>query len=331
MLCSDTTESVTDALLEWFHQHKRNLPWRQNKTPYRVWVSEVMLQQTQVKTVVPYFERWMKRFPDVNALAEAPLDEVLKMWEGLGYYRRARLLHAGAKEVIETHGGRLPENYEGLLRLPGIGTYTAAAISSLVFDENVLAADGNVKRVAARLFALPGVVTEKVARDNLSPHLPRGRAGAFNEALMELGATLCTPKAPLCSSCPISKDCLAFQRGEVSSFPEPKKRRKVPHLKRYALVYQRGDSLYLRQRGESEMLGGLWGFPLAQDAPAGERLEEVQHAYTHFKITVTPVLVDTEPGDGEPVPLTSISELALSKLDHKILRTLTNAQAALLP
>ena len=310
---------MTDGLLEWFYLNKRDLPWRRDKTPYRVWVSEVMLQQTQVATVIPYFERWMKRFPNVDALAEAPLDEVLKMWEGLGYYRRARLLHAGAQEVVRDYGGRLPENYDALLELPGIGTYTAAAISSLVFNEDVLAVDGNVKRVAARLFMISGVVTEKAAKKNLLPHLPRGRAGAFNEALMELGATVCTPKAPLCQSCPVSENCAAFRRGQVARFPEPKARKNVPHLERYALAYQRDDALYLRQRSESEMLGGLWGFPLTEDLPKGKRLKEVQHAYTHFKITVTPVLVEEEPEDAEPVSLASISGLALSKLDHKIL------------
>lgn len=313
---------MTEALLGWFHRHKRALPWRQGRTPYRVWVSEVMLQQTQVGTVVPYFERWLERFPDVSTLAEAPLGEVLKAWEGLGYYRRARLLHAGAQEVVRDYGGRLPERYEDLLRLPGIGTYTAAAIGSLAFNEDVLAVDGNVKRVAARLFALPGVVTEKTVKDHLLPHLPRGRAGEFNEALMELGATLCTPRSPLCHTCPISEDCAALQRGRVADFPQPKAKKKVPHLKRYALIYQEDSSLYLRQRSQNEMLGGLWGFPLVEDAPAGKRLNIVRHAYTHFKITVTPVLHEEQPEDAEPVSRTSISKLALSKLDHKILQGL---------
>ena len=310
---------MTGELLRWFHQHKRDLPWRRERTPYRVWVSEVMLQQTQVATVIPYFERWLTRFPDVSALAEAPLDDVLKMWEGLGYYRRARLLHAGAQEVVENYGGRLPERYKALQGLPGIGTYTAAAIASLAFNEDVLAVDGNVKRVASRLFTLSGIVTEKRAKEKLLPHLPIGQAGAFNEALMELGATICTPKNPMCETCPVSQNCAAFQRGQVASFPQPKEKKKVPHLKRYALICQKNDSLYLRQRGENEMLGGLWGFPLVEDVPAGKRLRAVQHAYTHFKITVTPVLVDDIPQDSEEVPLTRIPELALSKLDHKIL------------
>ena len=318
---------MTDTLLEWFHVHKRDLPWRQKRTPYRVWVSEVMLQQTQVKTVIPYFGRWMNRFPDVGALAGAPLGEVLKAWEGLGYYRRARLLHAGAQEVVEDYGGHLPDRYEALLGLPGIGTYTAAAIASLAFGEDVLAVDGNVKRVAARLFALPGVVTERTAKENLSPHLPRGRAGEFNEALMELGATTCTPKSPLCPSCPVSEDCAAFREGQVARFPEAKVKKKVPHLRRYALVHRSGDSLSLRQRSEDEMLGGLWGFPLTEDAPVGERLSEVRHAYTHFRITVTPVLVYEKPQDSRCVRLTSVFELALSKLDHKILQVLARRDA----
>ena len=172
-----------------------------------------MLQQTQVATVIPYFEQWLLRFPTLEALAAAPLGDVLKAWEGLGYYRRARLLHEGAKQVVTQHGGALPKRYDALLKLPGIGPYTAAAVASLAFGEQVLAVDGNVKRVAARLFCLSGEVGARDAETHLGPHLPATKAGAFNEALMELGATVCTPRSPRCEACPVSGLLWSLQGG----------------------------------------------------------------------------------------------------------------------
>jgi A/G-specific adenine glycosylase len=276
-----------------------------------------MLQQTQVATVIPYFERWLSRFPTVEALATAPLSEVLKAWEGLGYYRRARLLHEGAKRVAERGG--LPEHYGELLKLPGIGPYTAAAIASLAFGEPVLAVDGNVKRVAARLFRLTGAVRTRDVEEQLEPHLPEAEAGAFNEALMELGATVCTPRSPRCEVCPVHAHCEAFQTGQVAKFPEPKPRKRVPQLHRFAFVCQKGDALWLRERAETEMLGGLWGFVLSEDEPTGKRLEPVRHAYTHYKITATPVLVEAPPEVGVWVKLSGIETLPMSRLDYRIL------------
>lgn len=308
-----------ESLLSWFAESARALPWREARTPYRVWVSEAMLQQTQVGTVVPYFGRWLERFPTVEALAAAPLADVLKAWEGLGYYRRARLLHEGAQVVVRDFGGRLPETYAELLELPGFGPYTAAAVASIAFGERVLAVDGNVKRVAARLFRLPGEVKAKDAQSRLGSQLPAREAGAFNEALMDLGATVCTPRAPRCGACPVSGHCEAFRKGEVAQFPEPKKRRAVPQLHRYALVCLRGNALWLRERAQTEMLGGLWGFVLSETEPEGVKLRAVQHTYTHLKVTATPVLVETPPEEGRWVERTELERLALSKLDHKIL------------
>ncbi len=307
-----------DELLAWFTARQRLLPWRKARTPYRIWVSETMLQQTQVATVIPYFERWLTRFPTLAALAAAPLEDVLKAWEGLGYYRRARLLHAGAQRVVEAYGGELPDTYDELLELPGIGPYTAAAIASLAFGEAVLAVDGNVKRVASRLFCLPGEPTPRTVRVRLEPYLPPTQAGAFNEALMELGATVCIPRTPRCSECPVSRDCSAFQAGRVGEFPHPKVRKQVPHHRRFALVYQQEGKLWLRKRAENEMLGGLWGFVLSDSAPQGQQLEPVQHAYTHFKVTATPVLIATPPEVGTWIELSCLPSLAMSKLDYKI-------------
>jgi A/G-specific adenine glycosylase len=320
--------SLTEALFAWFDRHRRMLPWRASRTPYRVWLAEVMLQQTQVKTVAPYFERFVARFPHLRALAAAPLDEVLKLWEGLGYYRRARLMHQAAKVIVEEQGGKFPTRYADLLRLPGVGRYTAAAVASIAFGERVLAVDGNVRRVAARLFMLPGRAGEAQIEFQLAPHLSAERPGDFNEALMELGATVCL-RRPACSRCPLTAYCQAFQSGRVKEFPTPKPKRAVPHHRRYALVHVQGGAIWLYQRGEDEMLGGLWGVPLSAERPRGRALGVVKHAYTHFTLAVTPVLVPHPPERGEPVPQAKVAQLALSTLDRKVLGSIEkDAKAA---
>ena len=312
---------MTEDLLEWFDRVKRDLPWRGSRTPYRVWLSEVMLQQTQVATVIPYFERWLKRFPDVHALADAPLDDVLKAWEGLGYYRRARSLHRAAQLVAYERNGVFPDSYEGWLTLPGVGPYTAAATASIVNGAAVVAVDGNVKRVAARLFLVAQPDPDTV-RDRLSPYLSRTRPGDFNEALMELGATLCG-RAPRCLLCPVQAHCGAFAAGRTAEFPAPKRRAERPHYERYALVDIDERGVWLRQRSEDEMLGGLWGFILSDERPEGEVLTPVEHAYTHFSQTVTPVLTSLgEDAEGERVEVERLDELALSTLDKKIWKVL---------
>ncbi|HEX7022826.1 MAG TPA: A/G-specific adenine glycosylase [Trueperaceae bacterium] len=314
---------MTSRLLSWFRASARDLPWRVRREPYRIWVSEVMLQQTRVAAVVPYFQRWMARFPDVARLAEASQDEVLKLWEGLGYYRRARMLHRAAQVVVGEHGGELPRTYRELLALPGIGPYTAAAVASLAFGEPVLAVDGNVRRVAARLFALPGKVTDAMVRERLGPHLPRFDAGAFNEALMELGATVCSPSSPNCRACPLAGNCLAFRSGRVGDFPQAAAKKELPHLERLALLQVCGDRLWLERRPDEGLLGGLWGFPLGEGEREDDiRLPEVHHAYTHFRITARPVVRNAAApaGEGGFFEIREIGALALSRLDHKILR-----------
>ena len=313
---------MTQDLLEWFQINKRDLPWRKNRTPYRVWLSEVMLQQTQVKTVVPYFERWLKIFPDVRALARASLDDVLKQWEGLGYYRRARNLHRAAQLVAFERNGVFPEGYEGWLELPGVGPYAAAAISSIVNAERVVSVDGNVKRVAARLFLIEDVPDAKDVRERLTPYLPQENPGDFNEALMELGATICT-KRPMCTFCPIQDDCEAYAAGRTDELPVKAKRKTKPHYERFAIIQLKNDALWLRQRSQDEMLNGLWGFVLVDAKPQGKTLAKVKHAYTHFSLEVTPVLTEVaEDAEGEFVNLKAIDELALSTLDKKILEAL---------
>lgn len=283
-----------------------------------------MLQQTQVATVIPYFEKWLKKFPTVQDLAKAPLDEVLKQWEGLGYYRRARNLHKAAQLIIDAYNGVFPKTYEDWLELPGVGSYSAAAISSIVNGEKVLVVDGNVKRVAARLFTLKGEVTEKVVKKKLEPFLPENTPGDFNEALMELGATICTPRNPKCLFCPINKSCKAYQKEQVDKFPTAKAKRHLPHRHKYAIVCIENNAIWLRERGEKEMLSGLWGFVLLDDLPKKvQALSTIHHSYTHFKLTVTPIISKIPKGaEGAFIHLNKINTLALSTLDYKILKVL---------
>jgi A/G-specific adenine glycosylase len=318
---------VTHELLEWFAKNKRDLPWRKKRNPYRVWLSEAMLQQTQVKTVIPYFERWLTTFPTVQSLANAPLDDVLKLWEGLGYYRRARNLYNAARIVVFDKKSIFPKTFESWKELPGIGSYTAAAISSIVNNEKVLAVDGNVKRVAARLFMIAGEVSEATAKKKLELYLPETNPGDFNEALMELGATLCTPKNPKCLFCPVTKRCKAYQQGKVANFPTAKVKKRTPHYHKYALVYFKDKTLWLRQRTEHEMLSGLWGFVLVDEQPKRAKpLTDVKHGYTHFSLTVTPVISSLpKKVDGKFIVLDELDTLALSTLDYKVLEVLRKA------
>ncbi|HMP75937.1 MAG TPA: A/G-specific adenine glycosylase [Kiritimatiellia bacterium] len=300
--------ALQEALLAWYAASARDLPWRRRRTPYRVWLSEIMLQQTRVDQVIGYYRRFLRRFPSIRALAAAPSGDVLKVWEGLGYYTRARQLHAAAKKIAAEHGGRFPRELDAIRALPGIGPYTAAAIGSLAFGHHAAVVDGNVIRVLTRLFAIADDVGKPSARravqalaDDL---LPRGRAGAFNEALMELGATVCTPRAPRCDACPVRAHCAAFAAGTPTAYPRKAKKAPVPHKHVGAgvVIDARGRFL-IAQRKETSMLGGMWEFPggtrepgetneeciarelkeeLDIDVEVGARLITVPHAFSHF-------------------------------------------------
>lgn len=295
-----------ERLLTWFAAHARDLPWRHNRTPYRVWVSEVMLQQTQVETVRDYFLRFMARFPTVEALARASQEEVLKLWEGLGYYRRARMLHAATREVVAHHGGELPADAEALRSLPGIGPYTAGAIASLAFGIPVPAVDGNVRRVMARVLAQARPTKSELA-DAVRVLILEENPGTFNEALIELGALLCRPQQPRCLLCPWRDICRARQQGRQEELPAPHKRKALPHYDVAAAVTVRGGRVLVARRPVEAMLGGLWEFPggkredgetlpaalrrelqeeLAIAVEVGEPLLTLDHAYTHFRITL---------------------------------------------
>ena len=306
-----TTTSLQKALLDWFDVHQRDLPWRATRDPYRIWVSEVMLQQTQVKTVVAYFAGFIEKYPDIRALAEAPLEGVLKSWEGMGYYARARNLHRAAGVVTRTMGGDIPSDYSTFRSLPGVGDYIAAAVMSIAHDQPYAVVDGNVRRVLARLFLIDhpaGTVSSTRAfNERADELLDRSNPGRYNQALMELGALVCTPKNPACGVCPVSADCRGFATAQQAFYPVPRKRRPTPKYHIAVGVIHKDDRILITRRQESGLLGGMWEFPGGKVRPgespeaacAREISEEVSlsvqvtgfighvdHAYTHFRIAV---------------------------------------------
>jgi A/G-specific adenine glycosylase len=332
------------GLLRWMEQARRDLPWRRDRSPYAVWISEVMLQQTQVATVVPYFERWLARFPDIACLAAAPLDDVLKSWEGLGYYARARNLQAAARVMVERHGGAIPSDREGLVALPGIGRYTVGAILSIAFGQVEPILDGNVRRVLCRLYDVEGDPRTPEVEERLwelSAELvqaaPEGRAGEFNEALIELGALVCTPVAPDCPGCPVRDFCLAYDRGTVALRPLKSTRPPTPYYDTVAAVVRNpGGRLLIIQRPSQGLLGGLWGFPGGtvepdEDLPDAVRrtvreqtgltvtarapVRKVKHAYTHFRITLHAFTAELEGGEALPLTCTEVRWVDLGQLD----------------
>jgi len=298
-------------LAAWYRRRRRDLPWRRTRDPYAVWVAEVMLQQTRVATVIPYYERFLAAFPDVRALAEAPLERVLKVWEGLGYYARARNLHRAARRLLREHDGRLPADAAALRRLPGIGPYTAGAIASIAFGRDEPVLDGNVARVLCRLFRLRGDPRAARTRDRLWRLAGRivrnGRAGLVNQALMDLGATVCTPCEPQCRACPVAPLCAAREHGEQRLLPRRGPRRPVPHHEAAVGVILRGRRLLIGRRPADGLLGGLWEFPggkrrrgetleaclrreVREEVGIEVRIERplvtVRHAYSHFRVTL---------------------------------------------
>lgn len=308
---SDLQQIALD-LLSWWDAGHADAPWRKTRDPYAIWVAEIMLQQTQVATVIPYFERWIIRFPTVEDLAAAPLNEVLKMWEGLGYYSRARNLHAAAQTIVDDYGGRLPEDVAGLMKLKGVGRYTAGAIASIAFGRPVPVLDGNVFRVFSRLLDLKEDVTKTQTKNYLwhmaAELVPEFRAGDYNQALMELGQTVCLPATPRCHLCPVNGRCLARAKGTQHERPVRPPRRKIPHYDVCAGVIWREDGrVLIAQRPLEGLLGGLWEFPggklqagesladalrreineeLGIEIEVGRPLATIKHAYTHFRISL---------------------------------------------
>jgi A/G-specific adenine glycosylase len=326
-----------DRLLIWYGQAGRDLPWRRSRDPYAIWISEIMLQQTQVKTVMPYFERWLGVFSTIEQLAAADQQQVLKAWEGLGYYSRARNLHRTAQIVAQKFGGVFPQDLETVLKLPGIGRTTAGGILSAAFNLPLPILDGNVKRVIARLMALEVPPVEVLDRLwGISERLvPSDRGRDFNQAFMDLGATLCTPKNPDCGRCPWQGDCQAYQQGLQTQIPKAVVRSPVPHRRISVLmaVNKKGEVLII-QRPQEGLLGGLWDFPQVEGDGEALRsallrprtvltsLMTVKHAYTHFKVTFEVYQAQGEPkvADGRWVKPEDLQNYPFPKSHLKMIR-----------
>lgn len=284
---------IVDPLLMWYRQNARRLPWRDAPTPYRVWISEIMLQQTRVEAVKPYFERFLKALPDVCALAEADEETYLKLWEGLGYYSRVRNLHRAAQVMAEQYGGELPRSYDELLSLPGIGPYTAGAIASIAYDIPVPAVDGNVLRVVTRLTADPSNISDpkvkKQMEERVRSIIPANAPGAFNQALMELGATICLPNgAPQCGACPLRQLCVGFARGNPCDFPvkAAKKARRVEQ--RAVFLFLCNQKLALHRRPGKGLLAGLWELPNAQNIGSAQEVRRAAEQWGLSALRIEP-------------------------------------------
>ncbi len=328
----------TNLLLRWYSHHARSLPWRGLKDPYAIWVSEIMLQQTRVETVIPYYQRWLKRFPNLESLADSSEQDVLQAWEGLGYYGRARNLFKTAKIVMEEHSGRFPSKPDGLRKLPGIGGYTSAAIASIAFGLDIPALDANGERILARCFVIELPVKSPEGRKALAQLaqdlLPSGKAGIFNQALMDLGSLICKPISPQCGMCPMKTTCQAYGSGRQETLPVKASPKLIPHYIVTAAVIKRNGRYLIARRPSSGLLGGLWEFPGGKQDPgeslAGCLQREIQeelgtsiqvgselgiflHAYTHFRITLH--AFNCQLVGQEPQPL-QVSELRWVNADE---------------
>jgi A/G-specific adenine glycosylase len=281
-------------LVRWQVRHGRHgLPWQRTRDPYRIWLSEVMLQQTQVATAIPYYRRFVARFPNLKALAAATLDEVLTLWSGLGYYSRARNLHAAARTIVAEHRGRFPRTRQALESLPGLGRSTAAAVAVFAFGAREAILDGNVKRVLARHFAVSGYPGEPRVAKRLwavaEAQLPARGIEPYTQGLMDLGAEVCSRKRPACAECPVSKTCLALARGKPDAYPQPRPRKARPVKTTSMLLLLREGEVLLEKRPPAGVWGGLWCLPESRDA-AGKKLPVLRHEFTHFTLDITPVL-----------------------------------------
>ncbi|MGD1856241.1 MAG: A/G-specific adenine glycosylase [Leptolyngbyaceae cyanobacterium] len=327
------------SLLAWYGEQGRDLPWRRSRDPYAIWISEIMLQQTQVKTVLPYYQRWLETFPTVEGLAKAEQQTVLKVWEGLGYYARARNLHKTAQLIVERHGGVFPEGFEDAIALPGIGRTTAGGILSAAYNLPVAILDGNVKRVLARLVALPKPTAKamnelwQLSEHILDPQHPRD----FNQAIMDLGATLCTRHRPACLLCPWQSHCVAYRQNLQSQIPMTESRTPLPHKQiGVAVIYDDDSRILIDRRKQEGLLGGLWEFPggkiepdetvedcvrreikeeLGIDIEVNDRLITVNHAYSHFKVTLNVFNSTHISGEPQTIECDEVKWVTLDEID----------------
>lgn len=352
-----STEFPISKLLDWFDENKREMPWRESKDAYHIWVSEVMLQQTRVDQVKPYFDQFVDRFPTVYDLAEAPQQEVLKVWEGLGYYSRARHLHHAAQTVMEEHDGKLPDQYEEITELKGVGPYTAAAVLSIAFNKPHAAVDGNIIRVLSRYYGIETDIRSSTTRrqiqelaDNV---IDRERPGDFNQALMELGAITCTPNEPNCMECPLNTRCTAYREAKTADIPYKSPAKPKPHHDiGVAVLLNDQNQVLIALRPSDAMLGGLWEFPggknkekesiretverecreeLGIDIATYQQIARIKHAYSHFKITLHAFVGHIKKGTPAPkesqqirwVSLDELSEYPFPRANRQLIENLT--------
>ena len=356
---ADKIKSPLDRqLLAWYKRNQRCLPWRETNDPYRIWISEIMLQQTQVETVMPYYQRFLKAFPTVSSLARAPLQNVLKVWENLGYYSRARNIHAAARMIVEKFDGRVPDNLEVIQTLPGVGLYTAGAILSIAYGQAIPAVDGNVRRILCRLFSIRKTVDDTLEQKQLqklvASLIPAKHPGDFNQALMDLGATICKAKNPDCSHCPVACHCQARLHDLQNVLPITRKAPAIPHRQAAAAIIRNSKGMLLVvQRPASGLLASLWKLPggfiksgedienslrrrvkeeLGIAIQTGKNLASVNHAYTHFRITLQAYECRLLKGIPKPLgcqnwrwaSLTDLKKLPLSKIDRMIVSQAEN-------
>jgi A/G-specific adenine glycosylase len=344
-----TPSARPSLLLAWYDRHRRRLPWRaapgQASDPYCVWLSEIMLQQTTVKAVGPYFEKFLARWPDVTALGRASQDDVLRMWAGLGYYSRARNLYACAVAVTREHGGVFPDTEEGLRALPGIGPYTAAAIAAIAFDRRTMPVDGNIERVVSRLFAVEEALPQAkpLIQRLAATLLADSRAGDSAQALMDLGASICTPKKPACSLCPLNEDCIAYAQGTQETFPRKAPKKSGTLRRGAAFVVTRGDELLVRSRPDKGLLGGMTEVPgsdwlAGQDDTTAKRQAPelkglsrwqrkagvVTHVFTHFPLELVVYTAKASARTRAPegmrwVPTATLADEALPNVMRKVI------------
>lgn len=293
----DENEQWVLKLIRWYQKNQRNLPWRKSKDPYDIWISEIMLQQTRVETVIAYYQKFMKRFPTIFDIAKSPIEDVLKHWEGLGYYSRARNIHKTSKIIVEQYNGVFPKTYKNVIDLPGIGPYTAGAILSIAYNKNYPAVDGNVLRVMSRFFCIEEDVALQISKKKIEDivryYIPEGGASDFNQALMELGALICIPQNPRCLLCPLQEDCKGFAEKKQSELPIKTKKTK-PIIENYyiGIIYNKNKVL-MNQRTEETLLKGLWEFP---GVKARNKQDFIIHFQQKYNLTIDPIqfLMKTE-------------------------------------
>ena len=340
-----------NSILDWYDINKRNLPWRLTKDPYKIWLSEVMLQQTQVSTVIPYYENWIRKFPTVDSVAKVNIDEALKMWEGLGYYKRCRNFHSAAKIIVSKHNGMIPNSYNILLSLPGVGNYVASAILSIAFNKKFAAIDTNLNRVISRILGIKKLTKWNKNRINKYATLlvEHQRPGDVNQALMDIGSQLCTTKKALCSSCPNQNICKAFQSSNPLQFPQILAK-KPPRLKKFVAGYiSLNKNIIINKRPNNVMLGGLWQLPtfefkesekradiedlfrkkVGKDINIEGKIGIVKHEYSHLKAEVALYLFSKKNNsikldDSKWIKINDVDEYAFSNVNHKLIQLMSN-------